>query len=83
MTVCPFKKYKDALGIVGKGVHKYRFLNTAIVDYILTILVALVLGAITGVPIVLTTIFSFILAIALHILFGVETNAVKYLGIKC
>jgi hypothetical protein len=83
MSVCPFKKYKDALGIIGKGVHKYRFLNTAIIDYVLTLIVAIVLGAVTGVPLVLTTIFSFVLAIVLHILFGVETNTVKYLGIKC
>ena len=83
MSLCLFKKYKDVFGVMGKGVHKYRLLDTALVDYLLTIVVAVVLGAISGVPLVLTTIFSFILAIVMHILFGVETNTLKFLGIKC
>ena len=83
MSLCIFKNYKNVLGVMGKGVHKYRILDTALVDYLLTIVLAVVLGAVSGVPLVLTTIFSFILAIVMHILFGVETNTVKFLGIKC
>ena len=30
---CPFQKYKSSLGEPNKGVHSYRFLDTAIVDY--------------------------------------------------
>jgi len=83
MSICVLKKYKDVFGKIGQGVHKYRLLDTALVDYLLTIVLAVVLGAVSGVPIVLTTIFSFVLAIVMHVLFGVETNTVKYLGIKC
>ena len=83
MSLCIFKKYKNIFGIMGKGVHKYRILNTALIDYLLTIILAIVLGAVSGIPLVLTTIFSFILAIIMHILFGVETNTLKFLGIKC
>ena len=83
MNMCPFSKYKNIFGKVGKGAHKFRFLDTPVVDYILTIIVACITTYLTNIPLVLTTIGWFILAIILHILFGVETNVVKYLGIKC
>ena len=73
---CPFVKYKNILGELGKGVHRFRFLNSAVVDYILTTFLS-------GVPIVITTVGWFILGFILHILFGVETYTLKYLGIKC
>ena len=83
MNICPFKKYSNIFGVPNTGVHSYRFLGTAVVDYILTILLALLLTWITDIPIVLTTIFSFIIGIIFHILFGVKTNTLKYLGINC
>ena len=33
-------KYRDALGVPGKGAHSYRFAGIAIVDVVLTIVVA-------------------------------------------
>ena len=81
--ICPFKDYSDILGTVGKGVHKYRFMDTAIVDYALTIIVAAITTYYSKIPFVLTTILWFIAAIILHMLFGVETNTIKYLGISC
>lgn len=83
MNFCIFEKYKNILGKPGQGLHKYRFLNTAIVDYIMTIIGAIILTAIFKIPLVLTTIGLFILSIILHIIFGVETNVTKYLGISC
>ena len=80
---CPFKKHKNLLGKPGKGIHSYRFLNIAIMDYIQTIGVSMLTTYLTKIPLVLTTIFWLILGIILHILFGVETEVVKYLGIKC
>jgi hypothetical protein len=80
---CPFSKYKNILGVPGKGAHKYQFLDTAIVDYIFTILGAIITTYFSHIPLVLTTIFWFIMGIILHILFGVETSTLKYLGIKC
>tara|TARA_B100001121_G_scaffold64468_1_gene56556 strand:- start:230 stop:469 length:240 start_codon:yes stop_codon:yes gene_type:complete len=74
------KKYKDILGKPKEGVHKYRFLDTAVVDYILSILGAIILTYFSDIPLVLTTIFSFSLGIILHILFGIHTNTTKYLG---
>ena len=81
--MCIFKEYKDIFGEIGKGLHQYRFLNTALVDYIVTILLAILLTYLTDIPLVLTTIGLLVLGLILHYLFGVNTNSLKYLGITC
>ena len=81
--MCIFKEYKNIFGEIGKGAHKYRFLNTALVDYILTILGAILITYLTDIPLVLTTIGLLVLGIIFHYLFGVNTNTLKYLGITC
>ena len=83
MSVCPFSKYKDILGVIGTGVHKYKFLNTAIFDYTITIIAACITTYFSNIPLVLTTIAWFTMGIILHILFGVETSTLTYLGISC
>jgi len=80
---CPFSKYKDLLGVPGKGVHSIRFINTPIVDYALTLIAAMCTSLFTEVPLVISTILWFILGVILHILFGVQTSTLTYLGIKC
>ena len=37
-------KYKDALGKPEKGIHSYRFMNIAIIDVIMTIIAAFIIG---------------------------------------
>ena len=81
--MCVFSQYDKLFGEIGKGVHKYRFLDVALSDYIMTIFGAMLITYITKIPLVITTIGLFILGIILHYLFGVETNTLKYLGIKC
>ena len=82
--MCIFSEYKNLFGKQGTGTHKYRFLNdTAILDYFLTILFAMFVTWVTKIPLVLTTIFVLISGIIVHYLFGVQTNTLKYLGIKC
>jgi len=78
----PFKRYKNIFGNPGEGIHKYRFLNTAIIDFIGAIVLACLMTYITDIPLVLTTIWSFELGLLLHVLFGVETSSVKYLKSK-
>ena len=78
----PLKKYKDIFGKPGTGIHKYRFLGTAISDYVLTIFLAVAISYFTKIPLVLSTIIAFISGIILHIIFGVETNSTRYLGFK-
>jgi len=75
-----FCKYKDIFGIPDKGIHSYRFLDVALIDYILTIVMAAVLSKLTGMPFVISTILMFALGIILHAIFCVPTSAVRYLG---
>jgi len=81
---CPFKEFKGLFGIEKKGIHIYRFSeDTAIFDYGITIIGCLLLSHFTKIPLVLTTIVVLLLGILIHLLFGVETNTLKYLGISC
>jgi len=80
---CPFSSFKDLLGSPGVGAHSSRLLNVAAVDYILTILLALLVSWLTKFPLVLVTILMFFLGFACHILFGVNTELTKWLGINC
>lgn len=83
MTLCPFSQYSDIFGKPNTGVHSIKFVNVAIVDYILTIILAFFIAYITNIPAELTTIFCFILGIISHTLFGVKTNTTKFLHIDC
>ena len=80
---CSLKKFSDIFGKPRTGIHSYRFLDTAIVDYIGTIFFAIIFTKITKIPLVLSTIFMFVLSIILHSIFGVQTNTLTYLGISC
>ena len=83
MIRCIFEKYKTIFGQQNKGIHKYRLAGTAIIDYILTIISCIIVTYITNIPLVITTIVILILGIILHMLFGVETSSIKYLGLSC
>ena len=83
MTFCPFKKYSEIFGRVGEGVHRFRILDTPVVDFVLTLLLAMLITWLTKIPLVISTIVCFLVGILLHILFGVNTTVVKWLGIKC
>jgi uncharacterized membrane protein len=76
MSLC---KYKDALGIPGKGIHSYRIFNIAIADVIMTIVGAYVLSLIFKTPFIYTLIALFILGIILHRIFCVRTTIDKLL----
>ena len=71
MSTC---SYKYLFGMPGQGVHKYRFLDTAIVDYIASILGAMLITKITKIPLVITTIGVFLSGIVLHYLFCLKTG---------
>jgi len=80
---CPFSNFNNLLGVPNKGIHSYRFGYIAIVDYVLSILLASVLSYICAIPLDLMTIFVFIIALLLHLLFGVNTATINYLGLSC
>ena len=67
-------KYKDLLGIPNKGIHQYRIFNIAIVDVILTIIVALIISYIFNINFPLMVIILFLLGIIIHKIFCVTTT---------
>ncbi len=72
-------KYKDALGIPGKGFHSIRFMNLAINDVIGTLIVAFIISYYTKYSFIYISIFLFVLGIILHRLFCVRTTIDKLL----
>ena len=79
MNVCIFSKYRHIFGKENEGIHSYRLLNVSIIDYMLTIVFSFFLTYITTIPAELTTIFSFGLGIACHLLFGVRSNTTLFI----
>jgi hypothetical protein len=69
---CSLSKYSNIFGAPGTGVHSYRFMGTAIVDYVATIFLAVLLTWFTGINLVTSTILMFVLGIFFHYIFGVR-----------
>ena len=57
----------------------YRFVGTALFDFVLTILCAAYVTHKTQIPLVITTVCGFILGEFVHKMIGIETNTLKYL----
>jgi hypothetical protein len=77
----PLEKYKDIFGKPGTGAHAHRIANIAIVDVLITLLVAAIIGFLSyrnWIDKLLMTILMFfglfILSIFIHRLFGVHTT---------
>ena len=83
MSICPFKKYSEIFGRVDEGIHRFRILDTPVVDFVLTFLLAMLITWLTKIPLVITTLGCFLLGIIIHILFGVNTPVLTWLGIEC
>lgn len=81
--MCLLSQFKDIFGKPNEGLHSYRFLNAALVDYLLTFVIIIAITLFFGIPLVASTIIAFVAAVVIHYLFGVETNTVRWLGLKC
>ena len=75
-------KINEIFGKPGEGIHSYRFLDTAIIDYLLAILGAILLTYYSNIPLVISTIIVLMFGILLHLIFNVNTNTTKYLNEK-
>ena len=80
---CPLSQYRNIFGAPGTGPHKFRFMGVALVDFALTILLAMFITWKFKVPLDLSIIFMLVISLFIHMLFGVETGALKYMGIRC
>ena len=76
MALC---KYKNILGVPGQGPHSYRIFNIAIVDVLLTLILAYIISYIYNISFMKTSITLFILGILLHRVFCVRTTIDKLL----
>ena len=76
MDLC---KYKNALGVPGKGIHSYRLFGVAIADVIMTIIGAILISFSFKTNLMYTIICLFLLGIFLHRLFCVRTTVDKVL----
>jgi len=74
-----FCKYRHIFGIEGQGIHSYRLFNIAIVDFIATIIVAIIISKITNINVYISLIIMFLLGILLHKLFCVKSTVNVYL----
>lgn len=83
MNTCPFSKFKNIFGAPGTGPHSIRFMGVALVDFALTILLAIFVTWKFKVPLDLSIIGVLVFSLIIHMLFGVETGALKYLGLTC
>ena len=72
-------KLSQLFGIPHQGIHQYRLCDAALIDYILTIVLAIFLCKWTKIPLVICTIFSFCLGIFCHYLFQVKTSTILYI----
>ena len=75
------EKYKDIFGKPGKGIHRFRVCNLAVVDILLTFLLAKVIqvGLFPYISYPVVLLCTFVLGIFMHLLFGVQTPIQKFL----
>ena len=71
---------KNIFGEPGTGFHSIRFLDTALLDYLGTIIIAAAVSYKTKIPIVITTIILFIISILIHASLGVSTSSTTYIA---
>jgi hypothetical protein len=78
-------KYSKLLGEPGKGAHSLRICNIAVVDVLLTALVAWLLGWWLDKSIICIFVILLLIGIILHRVFAVNTTVNKaiYGDIKC
>jgi hypothetical protein len=72
-------KYQNILGKPNTGLHKYRIFNIAIVDVLLTIIVAFIISYFLSFNFFITLFILFLLGILLHRIFCVKTTVDKLL----
>lgn len=83
MTLCILSQYRDVFGAPGTGPHRFRFMGVALFDFTLTILLAIFVTWAFKVPLDLSIIFMLAISLVIHLLFGVETGTLKYMGLTC
>ena len=76
MNLC---KHKHVFGKPGEDAHQYRIFNIAIVDTLLTVLLAYIIAYFSGISLMYVIPGTFFFGIVLHRLFCVRTTVDKLL----
>ena len=74
---CPINflaQYKDIFGKPREGAHSYRFLDFAIIDTLLTIVLAYIISIIFNIDLLTCIIYTFIIGEISHYLFCIDTQ---------
>lgn len=74
MNLC---NYKNMFGMPNTGLHKYRIFNIAIIDVVLTIILALIINNFIRINFWYILLMLFFIGIILHKLFCVKTTIDK------
>ena len=74
MSLC---KYRDIFGKVGTGVHSLRLFNIAIVDTLLTLVLAYIINSYLKSNLLIIFFILLVLSIFIHKAFCVETTLTK------
>lgn len=72
-------QYKDLFGKVNEGLHSYRIFNIAIIDVLLTIILAAVISYYSSIKFVYLVVIMFVIGVVFHRLFCVDTTIDKIL----
>lgn len=71
--------YRKIFGIPKSGIHKYRIFNLAVVDILLTLLLAFIISYYFKIQIYKSIFFCFLFGILMHRIFCVRTTIDKWL----
>ena len=74
MNLC---KYRDIFGKVGTGVHSVRLFNIAVVDTLLTLVLAYIINSYLQSNLILIFFLLLVLSIVIHKAFCVQTTLTK------
>ena len=78
--VCPLKQYNELFGKVGQ---RNKYLNVVGIDNMVSIIGAIFITYQFDIPFPLSIISIYVIGIVVHMLFGVQTQTLTYLGIHC
>lgn len=75
-SLCPFK---NAFGKLGTGIHSYRIMDIAVLDFGVTAIVAYIISLLSGIRFSYSFIGLFLSGILIHRLFCVRTTLDKFI----
>ena len=76
------KECDTPLGKSREGAHKIRILDTAIVDFILTLMLASILSKISKAPLIPWLVYLFVTGEMIHFAFSIHTSTYRWLWTK-